>query len=540
MESLAPIVIFTYTRLDTLKKTIKYLKLNNLARLSEIYIFSDGYKSKIDKKYVLKVRKYLQTIKGFKKINLIFKKKNFGLADNIVKGVSNVIEKHGKIIVLEDDIVVSSNFLEYMNFALNKYQSIKKVWHINSWNYNFKIDETEVNTFFTRVMNCWGWGTWKDRWKFFDKNPKKIIKNFSKKNIFNFNIENSYDFWSQIKRNKSGSINTWAIFWYVNIFENKGVCLSPVESLSKNIGYDNFSENIPNEQNSYEKIDKSFFLKKKKKFTFPKLTDENKLILNKIIKHLKNSKKKGSIFKRLIIKILNKLSFSSFYAANFFSKIFFLSNYNSQHINLFKVKSFQGQTQINLTRSPSFKLLVDAISIYKKKYNLLPKKILDIGGGLGENFLFLRKMYKIRINSTIIENETLVKIIKKNKIKHCNFTSNIKKINENFDMIILSATLEYVENPYALLKVLSNLTKKIIVIGRMNVGYSDKYKIQVSSLQQNVPYVENLPRNKNKIIFYPYKNLSIPKICKNLKNFKILSKKRDVNDKINIIFKKKI
>ena len=90
MESLAPIVIFTYTRLDTLKKTIKYLKLNNLARLSEIYIFSDGYKSKIDKKYVLKVRKYLQTIKGFKKINLIFKKKNFGLANNIVKGVSNV------------------------------------------------------------------------------------------------------------------------------------------------------------------------------------------------------------------------------------------------------------------------------------------------------------------------------------------------------------------------------------------------------------------------------------------------------------------
>ena len=74
----------------------------------------------------------------------------------------------------------------------------------------------------------------------------------------------------------------------------------------------------------------------------------------------------------------------------------------------------------------------------------------------------------------------------------------------------------------------------------MNVGYSDKYKIQVSSLKQNVPYFENLPRNKNKIIFYPYKNLSIPKICKNLRNFEILSKKRDVNDKINIIFKKKI
>jgi len=539
MNKLAPIVIFTYSRLDSLKKTIKYLKLNRLSKYSDLYIFSDHYRSRIDKESVLEVRKFLKHINGFKKIKIIFRKRNFGLSKNIVSGVSLIVKKYGKIIVLEDDILVSSNFLNYMNFALNKYQSNKKVWHINSWNYQLGKDNNFTNTFFTRLMNCWGWGTWSDRWKYFSKDTNAILRKFNTKDIYGFNMDNSFNYWSQILRNKKGIINTWAIFWYASIYKKKSLCLSPTESLSNNIGFDNFSESQPNELNSFYMINKDFFLKKKKFFTFPNEVEENTFFFKKIISILKSTKK-NNFFVRFLLKLLRYLKFNSFSSANFISKYILLSGYNSLLINKFKVDTFKNQKKINLINSPSFKLLFDTILLYKKKYGKFPKKILDVGGGLGENILSLKNTYKIKINCTILENDTLVRIIKENKFTHCNFISIKKEIplGEKFDIIFLSASLEYINSPYKLLKQLSEFTQKIIVIGRINKENWKNFKIQASNFKQNVPFVENLPLNKNKIVFYPCQNLSINKIYKTLSSFKLLNKKYDDNDKLNITLKK--
>tara|TARA_B100001059_G_scaffold223028_1_gene247592 strand:+ start:2626 stop:4266 length:1641 start_codon:yes stop_codon:yes gene_type:complete len=542
MNNLAPIVIFTYTRLETLKKTIESLKKNKMAKFSEIYIFSDCHKNKIDQPLVNSVRKYLKSIKGYKKINLISRKENYGLARNIINGVSSVIKKRKKVIVLEDDIIVSPNFLEYMNDSLIRYQNNKKIWHINSWNYEIRDHNVEYNAFFTRHMNCWGWATWEDRWKYFEKKPDKILKKFNKEKIFRFNIENNLNYYSQLKRNKDGKLNTWAIFWYANIFLKNGLCLSPLKTLSKNIGFDDHSEHQPNEDNSFKYINKNFFLKKSNKFSYPELIEEDFYMLKKIISFIKSQKKQNSLFKRLIFRVVNNLSFNSFSAANFFSKNILWSNYNSFKINKFKIQSLKNQKHLNLIQSPSFKLLFKAISDYRLKYKSTPKKILDVGGGLGENFLALKKIYKTNINATILENRTLVDLIKKNKINHCNFISDIDRIlkeKKRFDIIIFSASLEYIENPYRILKKLSNLTKKIIIIGRINIGDTSKFRIQASTFQQNVPYTDYLPKNKKKLIFYPYQNLSIPKILHSLKFFKVLNKEYDDNNKINIILKNK-
>ena len=542
MNNLAPIVIFTYTRLETLKKTIESLKKNKMAKFSEIYIFSDCHKNKIDLPLVNSVRKYLKSIKGYKKINLILRKENYGLARNIINGVSSVIKKRKKVIVLEDDIIVSPNFLEYMNDSLIRYQNYKKIWHINSWNYEIRDHNVEYNAFFTRHMNCWGWATWEDRWKYFEKKPDKILKKFDKEKIFRFNIENNLNYYSQLKRNKDGKLNTWAIFWYANIFLKNGLCLSPLKTLSKNIGFDDHSEHQPNEDNSFKYINKNFFLKKSDKFSYPELIEEDFYMLKKIISFIKSQKKQNSLFKKLIFRVVNNLSFNSFSAANFFSKNILWSNYNSFKINKFKIQSFKNQKHLNLTQSPSFKLLFKAISDYRLQYKSTPKKILDVGGGLGENFLALKKIYKTNINSTILENRTLVDLIKKNKINHSNFISDIDSIlkeKKRFDIIIFSACLEYIENPYRILKKLSNLTKKIIIIGRINIGDTSKFRIQASTFQQNVPYTDYLPKNKKKLIFYPYQNLSIPKILHSLKFFKVLNKEYDDNNKLNIILKNK-
>ena len=225
MKKLAPIVIFTYWRLNTLKKCINSLKNNDLSKESKIYFFSDGPKNKNQKKNVLKVREYLKKVKGFKKKKIYYRQNNFGLAKNIINGISQVLKKEEKAIILEDDILVSKNFLNFMNISLVKYEKNNKVWHISGWNYNLNLKIID-DSYFTRGMNCWGWGTWKNRWKYFEKNPSKLINSWTKNQVNEFNFGNNINFYSQILRNLNKSLNTWAVFWYATIFKNQKLCTS--------------------------------------------------------------------------------------------------------------------------------------------------------------------------------------------------------------------------------------------------------------------------------------------------------------------------
>ena len=151
--------------------------------------------------------------------------------------MNQVINKTGAVIVLEDDIVTSPNFLNFMNDSLNYYKDKKKIWHINA-HIIFNDQKKPNSSFLWRLMNCWGWGTWKDRWQYFDNDIDKLLKRFSQNKKYEFNLENSHDFWIQVKENKAELRKTWAIFWYASIFLNRGLCLSPYFSYTKNIGLD--------------------------------------------------------------------------------------------------------------------------------------------------------------------------------------------------------------------------------------------------------------------------------------------------------------
>ena len=234
---LAPIILFVYNRLEHTKQTIKALQKNELATESELFIYSDAAKDEKIKQSVDEVRKYIKTVDGFKKVTIIEREKNWGLANSIIDGVTKIVNEYGKIIVLEDDLVTSPYFLKFVNEALEFYKDEKKVWHISGWNYPIKIDGEE-DVFFWRVMNCWGWATWADRWQYFEKDIKKLITTFSKDDIKRFNLDGYENFWSQVIANKEGEINTWAIFWYATIFKQNGLCLNPVQTFVENIGHD--------------------------------------------------------------------------------------------------------------------------------------------------------------------------------------------------------------------------------------------------------------------------------------------------------------
>ncbi len=237
---ISPIALFLYNRPEHTIRTMEALRANYLAPDSLLIIFSDGPKTTKDCEKVVKVREYARTLSGFRSVELRESKKNKGLANSIIEGVTEVVNRYGRVVVLEDDIITSPNFLTFMNKALDRYEYEKRIWHISG--YNYPIDSRGIEkTFCYRLMDCWGWATWADRWRQFRRDPEFASKQIRKMlgGKFRFNLDGSHNFFRQIELNRTKKIRTWAVFWYATIFVNNGLCVNPSRSLTTNIGFDN-------------------------------------------------------------------------------------------------------------------------------------------------------------------------------------------------------------------------------------------------------------------------------------------------------------
>lgn len=237
----APIVLFTYNRLEHTKATIATLLQNYGASDSILYIYSDGPKSPEAKPKVMAVREHLHTVSGFKAVHIIERDQNWGLADSIVDGVSTVIKEHGRVIVLEDDIVTSPYFLSYMNEALTLYEDSAEIMHVSG--YYFPVTDLEAATlppyFFYNQTSCWGWGTWARAWGHYRHDAIALLSEINESGRKReFDMNGQFRFSSTLRANAEGRQKTWAIKWHASVFLQKGLCLHPRHSLTKNIGHD--------------------------------------------------------------------------------------------------------------------------------------------------------------------------------------------------------------------------------------------------------------------------------------------------------------
>jgi hypothetical protein len=242
MKKLAPIILFVYNRLDHTKKTIEALEKNRLAVESDLYIFSDAPKDKKGQNDVEKVRAYIGNVDGFKNVRIIKRDKNLGLAKSIISGVSEVIKKHGRVIVLEDDLVTAPNFLVYMNEALHVYKNDKRIYSVTGYNHPsslMKIPSSyKHDVYLCPRAASWSWATWKDRWKDVDwdiKDFKEFKKNKRKQKEYNYSGD---DKTNMLIAQMKGMLDSWAIRWDYHHFKKGAFCLYPVRSLIDNVGHD--------------------------------------------------------------------------------------------------------------------------------------------------------------------------------------------------------------------------------------------------------------------------------------------------------------
>lgn len=240
--ALAPVVLFAYKRKDKLEECIKALENNNEARNTLLFIFSDGAKCKTDESAVKDVREFLEQYRKksvFKEIKVIYQSKNVGLGNSIINGVTKIIGEYDKIIVVEDDLVVARDFLVYMNQALDYYEDYEEYGSISGYTYPMPILKSyDKDVFVTRKGECWGWGTWKERWMNVDwkiVDYEKYLYDKKKRREFN-KIQHGID--KMLIMQMEGKIDSWAVRWCYHLFNHNLLTVYPKKSKTINVGFD--------------------------------------------------------------------------------------------------------------------------------------------------------------------------------------------------------------------------------------------------------------------------------------------------------------
>jgi len=230
---LAPVALFVYNRADNTRRTLEALAANTLASETEVFVFSDGGRDEASWTLVREVRQVVSEFAGaFGRFELVARPENFYLERNITEGIAQVFETHDRIIVLEDDIVTSPYYLQYMNQAFELYKDVSRVMHVAGFT-NLSLADTPF--YFTPHMSGWGWGTWKDRWNghfLHYTTREEALRGLTAEDLDRIQYGGVFRCLSSLDRRPI----PWDICWELAIYRAGGLCLTPGRTMVRNIG----------------------------------------------------------------------------------------------------------------------------------------------------------------------------------------------------------------------------------------------------------------------------------------------------------------
>lgn len=233
----APVVLFTFNRPHHTERTLAALAANERADETELVIYSDGPRTPADRAIIEPLRERLARVDGFASTRLVARQANRGLAGSIVDGVGAALEKHQRVIVLEDDMVTSRYFLRYMNDALAMYQHDDQVASIHG--YCYPVARRLPETFFLKGSDCWGWATWRRAWRLYQEDGQALLQQLTERGLLaRFDFDNSFPYTRMLRRQIANKNDSWAIRWYASTLLADKLCLYPGRSLVHNIGND--------------------------------------------------------------------------------------------------------------------------------------------------------------------------------------------------------------------------------------------------------------------------------------------------------------
>ncbi len=259
--SYAPIIIFVYNRADHFAQVYNALAACKEAKESELFIFSDGAKNDAGKDKVNEVRAAVAAIKDsgdFKSVTVTESPINKGLAASVIAGVTDVINKYGKAIVVEDDCKVSPLFLSFMNKALDYYESNKKIGSIAGYTPMIDLPADYKNDVFAAYRSCsWTWATWKDRWEDVDWELKEMKDFYNSPKLISRLNSNGSDRFMRLYRQTKGNGSSWSVRFGAHLVKNNLLTVYPRFSYNSNIGCDETGVHSKAEDNEKMRVDLS-------------------------------------------------------------------------------------------------------------------------------------------------------------------------------------------------------------------------------------------------------------------------------------------
>ena len=237
-EKLAPVVLFAFNRSDHLRQTLEALAANKLADKTRLIIYCDGPRTAAEQNRTDAVRAVASAARGFRSLEVRTRESNWGLSKNIISGITEIVDRYGKVIVLEDDLITSPHFLAYMNDGLEVYADSPHVGAIHAWFLSHTLGNLP-ETFFLLSTGCWGWGTWKRAWDDFNADGQMLKNAIEQAGLtFQFNLDGSYPYMHMLTSQIEGKNDSWAVRWYASNFLHGRYTLNPARSLVTHIGMD--------------------------------------------------------------------------------------------------------------------------------------------------------------------------------------------------------------------------------------------------------------------------------------------------------------
>lgn len=229
-------LLFTYNRSYHTEQVITALKQNTVLP-QKLFVFQDGLRQGQDGCEWKKVNDLIQNINWCER-EIIVSEYNKGLAASITSGINYVFKEYDAVIVLEDDCVAAANYINFMQQCLEKYKDNRKVYSVSGYSWPFTLKKTQYDVYGLGRISSWGWGTWKDRWNTFEKDYELIRRMKQEKNASKNLAMWGGDLEDMLVGNVRGNIDSWAVFWALNVISREGICINPYKSLIKNIGTD--------------------------------------------------------------------------------------------------------------------------------------------------------------------------------------------------------------------------------------------------------------------------------------------------------------
>ena len=234
----APIAVFAYNRPDHLQLTLQSLVACEGFDDAPVTIFIDGPKNEAGAQTTKQVRQVALRVLG-ESADIRVSATNQGLSKSIVAGVGELVARHGKVIVVEDDLILAPPFLEFMNAALNRYQSNDNVYQITGFMFDIPELADQEEAIFLPMVSTWGWATWDRAWKVFDANATGWGRMRQDRQLRRrFNFDGAYPYSWLMERQQRGRSDSWGVRWYWSVFQRDGVTLFPPVSMVRNTGQD--------------------------------------------------------------------------------------------------------------------------------------------------------------------------------------------------------------------------------------------------------------------------------------------------------------